>query len=191
MDRVVFAVAANEVRRMVPTRERRVERKVRQVPQDGESRRRAQDGHVLGLAHVRIAHPRRTVRISRAVHVAPVSLRPLEAIEVNVEEQKVATDKPPRTVDGRDARSGHKEAPLHRTKSHGQKKQSDPIPMEGIYINPKAELILVGANASDYDVYIANDVATATLSTNRTVTLRGRTGLYNGEDCIPWEGGDK
>ena len=69
--------------------------------------------------------------------------------------------------------------------------------MEGIYVNPESQLILVCAfDATEYVVYQASeDKSHATIAklTDTLVSLEDdtlHTGLYNGADCITWDGGD-
>lgn len=66
--------------------------------------------------------------------------------------------------------------------------------MHGIYTNG-SKLILVLPHGPDFVVYSPGGVAVAKLKNRRSVRLEWEggavsTGLYNGEDCITWEGGD-
>lgn len=67
--------------------------------------------------------------------------------------------------------------------------------LHGIYHNEKSQMIVfMCSNGPIYDVYIANemcDIETVELLNNRVVRMNGAMGLYNGVNCITWEGGTK
>lgn len=68
--------------------------------------------------------------------------------------------------------------------------------MHGIYIDDNAQLVIVSPYATGYMVHLADDVAVAKVKNKRSVQLEReegsmKAGLYNGSDCVTWEGGDK
>ena len=68
--------------------------------------------------------------------------------------------------------------------------------MQGFYVNPEAQFFVVcdDGTENEYVVHAPDDLTdlgVAKVKTKCLVEFKGRTGFYNGYDCITWPSGGK